>query len=249
MIKLVVADFDGTLLPYGQLRLSDAVINSIDSLVSQGVCFSVASGRTYSELYALFGNLSDKIYFICDDGALTVYKDKVIFKKPFSRSGLSCFFDDEIFKGAVLYSIEKAYIIGNVEKPVLYGKTPIKVKRLIEINDDVYKVCATLKKYDVVNSKDFRIHYSEGLDAEFVTPYANKGVAVGDLQLKVGVSKYETAAIGDAANDISMMSHAVYSYSIGDRCEALKKICFQNASSSEEVLGDILNQKNDIKRV
>lgn len=241
MIKLVIADFDGTLLPYGEKKVSSRTLNYIKTLVSKGVSFAVASGRTYSELTALLSDAAKDIYFICDDGALLVKDDTVLFKKQFSPSSLDMFFDSDTFKNAALYSIDKAYLIGDFDKTVLYGKTPVRITRPFEIKDDVFKATATVKRFDLVNSKNYRIHYSDGAFAEFVSPYANKGVAVGNLQLKIGVTKFDTVAIGDADNDIPMMSHAKYSWAVGDRSVSLKEICTDTADTAVEILERLTN--------
>ncbi|MBR6633613.1 MAG: HAD family phosphatase [Clostridia bacterium] len=241
MIKLIVADFDGTLLPYGEKTVSSRTLNCIKSLVANGVHFAVASGRTYSELSALLNDVADDIYFICDDGALLVKNEKVLFKKQFAPSSLDVFFDSDVFKNATLYSMKNAYLIGDFDKTILYGKTPVAVTRPFEIKDDVFKATATAKRFDLVDTKNYRIHYSDGAFAEFVSPYANKGVAVGDLQLKLGVSKFDTIAIGDADNDIPMMSHAKRSWAVGNRSTSLKTICTDTADTAIEVLERLKN--------
>ncbi len=241
MIKLVVSDFDGTLLPYGQKTVSKNSIECIKRLISNGVSFAVASGRTYSELSALLYDIAEDIYFICDDGAVTVKNDSVVFKKQFSSASLKSFFGEDVLKNAVLYSLSKAYLVGNNAKPDLFGKTPVKISRAFEIKEDVFKVSAETKRFDLVSTNDFRVHYSDGYFAEFVSPYANKGVAVADLQLRLGISKYETAAIGDADNDIAMMAHAKYSCAIGDKSRDLNEKCSMSYDKAESVLCDIAN--------
>lgn len=240
MIKLVVADFDGTLLPYGNKTLSQNTLNLIKTIVSKGVKFAVASGRTYSELVALMKDVADDIYFICDDGAVTVKNGKIVFKKQFSLSSYNMFFDDDLFKNATFYSLDKAYLVGKHEKEVLYGKTPCRIQRAIEIKEDIFKITATAKRFDITDTDKFRVHYAEGYFAEFVSPYANKGVALGDLQLKLGISKFDTIAIGDADNDIPMMSHAKSSWAIGQRSSRLLSVCTDTCVSAEKVLEQIV---------
>ncbi len=242
MIKLIVSDFDGTLLPHTQTSLSNETVETIKKLISHNIKFAVASGRTYSELKSLLGELSDSLYFICDDGAVTLKGDNVIFKKPFSKAAINTFFDEYIYKDVILYSLNKAYILGFNSRPVLYGKTPCRVNRPFEITDDIFKVTATAKCFDLVNTNYFRIHYSEKSFVELVSAYANKGVAVADLQLKLGISRYDTLALGDADNDISMMQHAFYSCAIGNRTNRLADVCTSKSETALEVLKKVLNE-------
>ena len=79
MIRLTVSDLDGTLMPYGEKCVSPSVISAINRVTDNGITFAVSSGRTYTELLTYLPELSDKAYFICCDGALCVYKNKVIY--------------------------------------------------------------------------------------------------------------------------------------------------------------------------
>ncbi|MBQ8759406.1 MAG: HAD family phosphatase [Clostridia bacterium] len=220
MIKLVVFDFDGTLLPYGEKSVSDTIVSKIIGYIEKGVTFAVASGRTYAELKALLVPLSDYIYFIADDGALTVKNDKIIYKKPFSFASLKAFFDKESFTDATFYSFDTAFAT-NLQNAQNYGKRIKQARRQFDINEDIYKISANVTKAPPQNTADYRVHFYENDFAEFVTPYSNKGVALANLQLRLTVSRYETMAIGDAANDIPMMMHSNYSVSVGDKCSEL----------------------------
>ena len=53
MIRLIVSDFDGTLMPYGASRVSDGVLRLLEQAIEGGVTVAVSSGRTYGELKAL----------------------------------------------------------------------------------------------------------------------------------------------------------------------------------------------------
>lgn len=241
MIKLIVSDFDGTLLPYGQKSVSESVIEKINKLIDSGVYFAVASGRTYSELVTLLKDVSDRIYFICDDGALTVKNGTVIYKKQLSFAAVKTFFDDCLFKNVTFYAMDKAYILGVKNNIPRFGKTPQAVARCFEITEDIFKVSADVKSFELVNSANYRVHYSEGSFAEFVSPFANKGNAVSNLQLKLGVSKFETAIIGDADNDVPMVSYAKKSWAIGNRSAFFNSICTDCADSVDIALDSFLN--------
>ena len=77
MIKLVVCDVDGTLLPRGDEFLSEQTINIIKEFNKNNIVFAVASGRQYSELRRIFNNL-DNIYYISADGGAVVYNGEVL---------------------------------------------------------------------------------------------------------------------------------------------------------------------------
>ena len=220
MIKLIVSDFDGTLLPYGEKRVSESVISKIKSYLDNGISFAVASGRTYTELKALLNDVSDKIYFIADDGALIIKNDKILSGKPFTSDAIKCFFNNESFRDAVLYSLDKAYLI-NSSKITTLGKTPRNIKRAFEVTEDIYKISANMNDMSLINNENFRIHYANEKFAEFVSPYSNKGIALSLLQLHLSITKFETLAIGDADNDIPMMLQSNLTVSIGNKSKKL----------------------------
>lgn len=54
MIKLVLSDMDGTLLPIGASRVSDRAQNAIAALQSEGIAFGLATGRDVIQLKSFF---------------------------------------------------------------------------------------------------------------------------------------------------------------------------------------------------
>ena len=50
MVKLIVSDIDGTLLPYGQINLRPSLFQVIEQLRERGVILCPASGRQYHSL-------------------------------------------------------------------------------------------------------------------------------------------------------------------------------------------------------
>ena len=62
MIKLIVSDLDGTLLPYGEREIGVSTKNLIYRALSAGKSFAVSSGRTYPELLSLLPEFRDDIY-------------------------------------------------------------------------------------------------------------------------------------------------------------------------------------------
>ena len=92
MIKLIVSDFDGTLLPYGESRVSDEVKSRILSALRKNMIFAVSSGRTYGELVSFFPEFADEMYFICCDGAYYVKGGKLLYGRKIEKSDMAPFF-------------------------------------------------------------------------------------------------------------------------------------------------------------
>ena len=70
MIKLIVSDIDGTLLPYGSAALDEKLFELILRLRERGVIFCPASGRQYHSLRALFAPVCDELTYLCENGAI-----------------------------------------------------------------------------------------------------------------------------------------------------------------------------------
>ncbi len=74
IVRLIASDIDGTLLVGDERKISEKVVSYIDKLHQRGVVFVAASGRQYGNLRNLFENVSDKIAYICENGAFVKYK-------------------------------------------------------------------------------------------------------------------------------------------------------------------------------
>ena len=70
MVKLIVSDIDGTLIPYGASALDPGLFERIRRLREKGVLFCPASGRQYHSLRTLFAPVADEIGFLCENGAV-----------------------------------------------------------------------------------------------------------------------------------------------------------------------------------
>ena len=70
MIKLIVSDIDGTLLPYGQTELRPSLFSVIGALRERGVIFCPASGRQFHSLRGLFAPVQDELTYLCENGAI-----------------------------------------------------------------------------------------------------------------------------------------------------------------------------------
>lgn len=244
MIKLVVSDLDGTLLPYGCEKLNSDVLERINAILSDGKFFAVSSGRIYSELKYYLSAISDKVYIVSSDGALLTYGDKIIFHKPFSYDALSYSVSSSNKTVLRFFAKDRVYSFNDKENRF---PQDIKILKPFEIKDSVYKIIsygAPILNFEGIYS---RIHYSDGILSEYVPPYADKGIALGALQRHLGVSIYDTLAMGDSVNDIPMMKNAKYSVTVGNASQKLSSKCAICSDSAEVVLEKVwLNSDFDI---
>ena len=62
MIKLVVSDVDGTLVPDGTFDINPEIYDVIRELKNRGITFVAGSGRQYASLRRLFAPVADDIF-------------------------------------------------------------------------------------------------------------------------------------------------------------------------------------------
>ena len=221
MIKLVVSDVDGTLLPIGSGKLDASVIGGISRVLDRGTAFAIASGRSYENLRALFGTLSEKIYFICHDGALCVKNGKAIYRRPIGTDDLSCFFSNakSALADAVFSGESGAYAFGGSAKDRFEREGGARVRMIssvYEIKEPIYKVSVLGGAPFADKLSGIRRIAGSSEWSEYVCAGTNKGTALSYLQLKLSVSAFDTAVLGNGENDIPMLKNAKLGASLPD---------------------------------
>ncbi len=242
MLKFVVSDLDGTLLPRGCSGLSGETLESIRTLQKKGITFAVSSGRTLRELQSIFANVPEELCFISCDGALTSFKGKTLSVKPLSGLDIALFSrTDSVYCG-----IEADYHTGNVpDSSPFFGKTrPLPEGK----NDSICKI-VTYGEPKIVKSSSntLRSHWDgseEGLPVtQYVSLFANKGAALADLQTRLGISPLDTACMGDADNDLPMLRYSKISFCIGHKSPELSRLAKAHADTAEEALRLLLSDE------
>lgn len=255
MIKLVVSDLDGTLLQKGEERLSERTLLAIQRLMERGVLFAAASGRTYSDLRRLFGAAGDQMAFICSDGALTMYKGKVLEERPVARARARGLYDAVMghSRYSLLFSGRSASYIQprspgfeQAVRQALKGHA-LTVGDLQEVPEPILKFALyadqPIEDCDLMVQKaeslGLRPIYAEGKWREYVAPGVHKGAALAALRQRFGFSKDECMAFGDNLNDLEMMEQVGFDYAMAQGKAALKAVCGYQT-------GDVVKTLNDV---
>lgn len=243
MIRLIVSDFDGTLMPYGEKHVSDSVLCLLEKAIADGVTVAVSSGRTYSELKALLPTLADRLYFICCDGAHYVKGGVSMYEKQISREDLAIFAKQTgTGFSCVFHAVEKNYVLGELPSGVAYPNT-VRISRIGEIGEKVFKVTTYGAAVKLPAYCGLRMHWDGGPNAmaQYVNRFANKGTALSDLQVRLMLTKFDTAAIGDSGNDVAMMHNAKLAVAVGNRSEELAGVCNLHVDCVENAISRILS--------
>ena len=85
MIKLIVSDIDGTILPEGTDLINPKLYDAIRILREKGIRFAAASGRQYESMHHVFAPVADEIYFISENGTNIMYQGKNLTFVPLAQ--------------------------------------------------------------------------------------------------------------------------------------------------------------------
>lgn len=240
MIKLIASDLDGTLLQNGAQSLPEGVIPFIEKLSTEyGILFVAASGRQYPNLVRLFGSASKHMAFICENGSLVFYQDRLLASYPMDKeTALTISHDILSLPGCELQiSGEKTcYLIPKserfVDRMVNHVKNDIKLLSTPEDHPEPYYKISVFEESGIAEGhgpellarhKDkaqCTISGKAWLDC--VAPDVNKGRALRELIAALGITTGECVAFGDNYNDLEMLDSVKYGYIMDNAIREIK---------------------------
>lgn len=240
MIKLIASDLDGTLLQNGAQSLPEGVIPFIEKLSAEyGILFVAASGRQYPNLVRLFGSASKHMAFICENGSLVFYRDKLLAGHPMDKAtALTISHDILSLPGCELQiSGEKTcYLIPKnerfVDRMVNHVKNDIKILDAPEDHPEPYYKISVFEESGIAeghgpwllarhkDNAQCTISGKAWLDC--VAPGVNKGRALKELIDRLGITTEECVAFGDNFNDLEMLDTVKYGHVMDNAVEEIK---------------------------
>lgn len=233
MIKLIVSDLDGTLIPEGSQQIEPGFEEVLSELLDRGYLFYAASGRQYANMYRKFGKYSERMGFICENGSLAMEKgeQEYIEEIPWDKA---CELAKDILNFAetdiLLSGVKCCYIKPRTEwyenhiLNILNNDSEI-FESFDEINDQIIKIAMYV--YDFSKNADrirafFIGKYGDYADFVFggndwidmIPKGSGKGKALRKILDKKGIAPDEIMVFGDNQNDISMLELTGNSYAM-----------------------------------
>lgn len=256
MIKLIACDLDGTLMQNGATKPDDELFPLIDALEEKGILFVAASGRQYACMQKLFAPVKDRIAYICENGALCIYRDKIISETYIERN-LGKFMLESIREKenceillsgknvSYLESKDSEYIdlIENV-----VGNNTCIVPDTTEVTEPFYKI-SVCNMSGIDDSYDYfqdtfsnvaNVVTSGNIWLDMMDQNCNKGNALSILCEYLGISSEECAAFGDHYNDVEMLKFAGHSYAMENAQPGIPKLCKYSCSRVEDTLREMI---------
>lgn len=256
MINFVVCDLESALIPEGMQEIPEDTIELISELKKNGVNFGVATGRNYDAIHPLFGKVKNDIVYICNDGGVIIYQDKVISKTPIDR--LVCLDvasemeKDHRFK--LIYSGERNAMINTHDIDFVnylknMGIEAEYVKNVKSIHGDVTKITLfaqngldeeTYEHFYTKWSKKANVSVSDPQQAYITGEYVTKGNALALVQHLFEISEEDTVVMAGGYSDIDMFERSYYSYAMQYADAEVRRSAKHIAENVNTILEDIL---------
>ncbi len=245
MIKLIATDMDGTLLDENS-HLPPGFTEILDRLRFQGIKLVVASGRPYYTLQTNFGPVGKYLSYICDNGALVVDNNKIIYKNIIDSDMVQNIINEAkavIANVLVLCAPNCAYIENCSEEHLVeirkYYTTLNIVDDIRKVDDDIIKIsiCNLKGSSNMADGKfkdDLNIVSSSTIWTDIMNNSVNKGIALKNLMDTDNILKEETMVLGDYYNDIEMLAQGEYSFVMENAPKDMKQYGKYIAASNVE---------------
>lgn len=255
MIRLIASDIDGTLLQNGEKRISPRVFELVKKLEQKGIRFIPASGRPIASLRPLFEPDSDRLTFICENGALLM--------EGKHRIGLTEILRDEALAMArqiAQYGGLQPLVSGASARYVLdhdldwlnqigyfVGHEVTAIEKFEQIVEPIIKVTAwcPMKVTDAIRTyfeERWADRYSVAIagDCWLDITLADKGKGLRKIAEYYGIRKEEIMVFGDNFNDIPMFRQAGIACAMRHSAPEVQKAADRVCGRVEEVLAELL---------
>ncbi len=247
MIKLIVSDIDGTLLPDGGHELNPELFDVILELRRQGMQFAAASGRQWASIEEVFRPIREKIFYLSDNGAYIGCHGRSLYVNTIDRELAFAMVRDIRAAGLDVMLSGPDVVYLDTDNDEFYrwmvDGYRFRVKRvpdILQVEDNFIKVSA-YRKTDIEGAtvelrktygSRLKIAISGDMWMDCMASGVNKGEAVRQLQESLSISPRETMVFGDQLNDIEMLGRAYYSFAVANARPEVKAAARFRADSN-----------------
>lgn len=266
MYKAIFLDLDGTLLNNDK-NISQENIAAIKYAKDKGVYVCLCSGRQKDAVKAYKEVVNSSRYIICSNGAQ-------IYDCESNEEIYSCNIDSEVCEKLSNYAIDNNYYIvleTNYSRYISSEDCYIKDEILLKDNEELFKIIrenkilqftiATKTEKEIrkvenfinsLNINDFKIEnvfpFTKDPDsvwvANMINKNASKGNAVNGLCRYLKIDMEDVIAMGDDANDLSMIKMAGLGVAMGNSIEDVKKQAKEvTKTNNENGVAEIIKSK------
>lgn len=259
-VRLIAMDMDGTLLNSRQ-ELTQENVNALKAAQRQGVKLAICSGRSPGDnaLFALENGFPDcailslnGAYCLESAAAQAPYANHLMARDTALQAlrwlreaavTTGCFLQNNIviFPGQG-YQPEGLFWCSHLSKPgapvLTEGEEAFQrafesgLNKFICIDDDLSRLSAVQKRLQTLPGLEITSSWPQEL--ELMPQNVNKGRAVGELALKLGLTADEVMTLGDYDNDLTMIRYAGYGVAMGNAADCVKAAASYQTLSNDE---------------
>ena len=253
LFKLVVSDFDGTLIDSDD-GIPVTTVAAIDEYRRSSGIFAVATGRVLKSVLEYTKDYFFIDYIVSLNGAYIydVNKEKVIAKqkltlkairtlnKKYANKNLICYCTPEawnLYAGPLkekdrLYDFQK--IITNPMSFIDKNKNNIfKMEIHFSTKEEAVKACKEIKKMDLGVEGVVQIHTKKNYVVEITSVKVSKFLGVKKVQELLDIKNKDIAVIGDSYNDLGLMKSSYYKVAVQNACDEIKSKADYLTSSND----------------
>lgn len=266
MIKLVASDLDGTLLLNGTQELPEEMFFLIRRLREMGILFVAASGRQYSNMKRLFAPVVSDMAFICENGAMAVKDEEILYQDGFSRAlAYNILHAIQEKEGAEFScSTKDFYYIWPKTSHFLDLMTKV-IKtdcKVIGSFGEITEPCMKLAVYEQAGMGDESVRYwkerfsdrctvvTSGNDwVDFIPFGVNKAKGIRKYQETLNILPEECLVFGDEFNDVEMLKAVPWSFAMAHSKDGVKAVANYQTKRVEPVLENLIRAGGKIEEV
>lgn len=251
--RLIAIDMDGTLLN-GAKQITARSMEAIARAQAEGITVTLASGRAPQGVLAQSRQLSLTAPLIVFNGAAVCMPDtgQFIYERLLAAEDAARILDfaDAFQTTYVVWVAEPPYLYANVhnERTARYqhlsGLTPALLTDRAEAlakgvhkilwSDEIARVAEFQRVLNAELTAQVDYFTSNPRYLEFVQQGASKGAALNWLCEKLAIPLAEAAAIGDARNDLSMLTTAGFGIAMGNAQPEVRAVAKAVTATNEE---------------
>ncbi len=256
MIKIIASDMDHTFLDDNS-NLPENIVPFLDHLDSKNIKFVAASGRSMNSLKEKFGELSKRISFVSDNGALVEDQGELIYESVIEPKNWHHMVEvaaKNIESSIILISHDMVFVKPyNAEHTTYLNEFFggfVETEDLYSVEEPIIKVTfLSLKNSQHNHTNVVGPHFSDNYNVvmggaiwiDIMNQNINKGNGLKHLLDKYDYHEDHLMAFGDYNNDIEMLQLANYSYAVSNAVDEVK-------DAAKEIIGSN-NEDSVIKKV
>lgn len=242
MGKLIAMDLDGTLLPEGTFLLNPEYYEVIRKLHDEGNVIVAASGRHYSSMRKLLKPVFDDVIFLCANGTFVTrrgtFMDHKCLPDDLYLSVLKDMRKTGGYVGADTWDAVWSDSHDEAFMDVMEHGYRMDIRRIGDLSDvwdrsgafeleegcrrGILKIALHVSEDAGRLADEIRRKYGTRANimasgakwVDCVPLGADKGIALADIQKKLGIGREDTIAFGDNGNDVGMLQCAGESYCV-----------------------------------